>query len=235
MDAITVRGLDFSYGSTQVLDHVDFTVPHGRVAVLLGPNGAGKSTLLKLLLRELFLSSDDKSIWLLGVPLKQFKGWRKISYVPQRGMASYQNFPASVEEIVRADLYSGIGRFSFARKKEKELVRQSLCLVGMEDFSKRLIGRLSGGQQQRVLLARALVKKPELLLMDEPTTGMDEKSTKEFYRLLREINRTQGVTVLMVTHDRKRLEPFADDIWLLEDGRMALIKTDGEEHHHGDL
>lgn len=235
MDAITVRGLDFSYGSTQVLDHVDFTVPQGRLAVLLGPNGAGKSTLLKLLLGELTLGGEDKSIRLLDIPLRQFKGWREISYVPQRGMASYQNFPASVEEIVRADLYSGIGRFSLSRKKEKEQVLQALCLVGMEDFAKRLIGRLSGGQQQRVLLARALVKNPKLLLMDEPTTGMDEKSTRDFYRLLREINIKQGVTVLMVTHDRKRLEPFADDIWLLEEGHMELIKTDGEDNHHGDF
>lgn len=235
MDAITVRGLDFSYGSTQVLDHVDFTVPQGRLAVLLGPNGAGKSTLLKLLLGELTLGGEDKSIRLLDIPLRQFKGWREISYVPQRGMASYQNFPASVEEIVRADLYSGIGRFSLSRKKEKEQVLQALCLVGMEDFAKRLIGRLSGGQQQRVLLARALVKNPKLLLMDEPTTGMDEKSTRDFYRLLREINMKQGVTVLMVTHDRKRLEPFADDIWLLEEGHMELIKTDGEDNHHGDF
>lgn len=235
MDVITVRGLDFSYGSTQVLHHVDFTVPAGRLAVLLGPNGAGKSTLLKLLLGELSFSGEEGKIRLLGSPLKQFKGWRRISYVPQRGMASYQNFPASVEEIVRADLYSGIGRFPLARKKEKEQVRQALCLVGMEGFANRLIGRLSGGQQQRVLLARALVKVPKLLLLDEPTSGMDEKSTEDFYRLLREINMKQGVTVLMVTHDRKRLEPFADEIWLLEDGCMKHVRTGREENDNGNI
>lgn len=235
MDAISVKGLDFSYGNTHVLKHVDFTVSAGRLAVLLGPNGAGKSTLLKLLLGELSLNGEDGGIWLLGVKLRQFKNWRKISYVPQRGMASYQNFPASVEEIVRADLYGGIGRFSFAGKREKEQVGQALCLVGMEEFAKRLIGRLSGGQQQRVLLAKALVKGPKLLLMDEPTTGMDEKSTEDFYRLLRKINQEQGVTVLTVTHDRKRLEPFADDIWFLEDGKMEQIKTVREEDGNGDI
>ena len=105
----------------------------------------------------------------------------------------------------------------------------------MENFAKRLISRLSGGQQQRILLARALVNRPQLLIMDEPTTGMDEQSTEDFYRLLRKINLEQGVTVLMVTHDRKRLEPFADHIWLLEDGTMKQIQTGQEENGNGDI
>lgn len=235
MDAIAVKELDFSYGSTQVLNHINFTVPMGRFAVLLGQNGAGKSTLLKLMLGELTLNGAAGNIQLLGRDIRQFKNWQEISYVPQNGMASYQNFPASVEEIVQANLYAQIGLFRFAGKKEKELVRQALIQVGMESFAKRLIGRLSGGQQQRILLARALVNRPQLLLMDEPTSGMDEKSTEDFYRLLRNINREQGVTVMMVTHDRKRLEPFADDIWLLDDGSMKLVKTGQEENGNGDI
>lgn len=233
MDAIAVKGLDFSYGNTQVLKHIDFTVPTGHFAVLLGQNGAGKSTLMKLLLGELALGGDSGEIRLLGLLTRQFKCWREISYVPQRGMASYENFPASVEEIVQANLYAQIGRFRFAGKKEKEQVGQALIQVGMEDFAKRLIGRLSGGQQQRVLLARALVNKPRLLLLDEPTSGMDEKSTEDFYRLLKTINRQQGVTILMVTHDRKRLEPYAEDIWLLEDGNMRNVKAGQEEQGNG--
>ena len=229
MDAIAVKELDFSYGSAQILNHISFTIPAGRFAVLLGQNGAGKSTLLKLMLGELPLGGAGGTIELLGCDIRQFKNWREISYVPQGGMTSYQNFPASVEEIVQANLYAQIGRFRFAGKKEKEQVRQALCKVGMEDFGKRLIGRLSGGQQQRVLLARALVNRPRLLLMDEPTSGMDEKSTALFYRLLRQINREQGVTVWMVTHDRKRLEAYADDIWLLEDGKMKLYESRGTD------
>lgn len=235
MDAIAVKELDFFYGNTQVLNKINFTVPAGRFAVLLGENGAGKSTLMKLLLGELTIGANEGEIRLLGIGARQFKSWQEISYVPQRGMASYENFPASVEEIVQANLYARIGRFRFAGKKEKEEVRQALILVGMEDFGKRLIGRLSGGQQQRVLLARALVNKPRLLLLDEPTSGMDEKSTEGFYRLLKTINQQQGVTILMVTHDRKRLEPFAEDIWLLEDGGMRQVKTGQEEQGNGDI
>ena len=149
-------------------------------------------------------------------------------------MASYQSVPASVEEVVRANLYAQIGPFRLAGRREKEQVRQALLQVGMADFGKRLIGRLSGGQQQRILLARALVNRPCLLLMDEPTSGMDEKSTEDFYQLLRRINREQGVTVLMVTHDRKRLEAIADNIWLLKEGNMKLIQG-REETDNGDI
>ena len=165
MDVIAVKGLDFSYGNTQILKNINFTVPEGRFAVLLGPNGAGKSTLIKLMLGELPLSGQTGKIELLGQEIRQFKDWKKISYVSQNGMASCQNFPASVEEFVQAGLYTQIGKFRFAGKREREQVRRVLHQVGMGDFAKRLIGRLSGGQQQRVLLARALINAPRLLLL----------------------------------------------------------------------
>ena len=214
MDVIAVKGLDFSYGNTQILKNINFTVPEGRFAVLLGPNGAGKSTLIKLMLGELPLSGQTGKIELLGQEIRQFKDWKKISYVSQNGMASCQNFPG---------------------KREREQVRRVLHQVGMGDFAKRLIGRLSGGQQQRVLLARALINAPRLLLLDEPTSGMDEDSTTLFYRLLYQINREQGVTIWIVTHDRKRLMAYADDIWLLEDEKMKLVQPGREEGEHGNL
>ena len=235
MDAIAVKGLDFSYGNTRILKNINFTVPEGRFAVLLGPNGAGKSTLLKLMLGELPLNGQNGRIELLGREIRQFKNWQKVSCVSQNGMASCQNFPASVEEIVQANLYAQIGRFRFAGKKEKEQVRCALEKVGMEAFAKRLIGRLSGGQQQRVLLAKALVNEPGLLLLDEPASGMDENSTMLFYQLLCRINREQGVTIWIITHDRKRLEASADDIWFLEEGTMKQVRAGQKEACYGDL
>ena len=235
MDAIAVKGLDFSYGNTRILRNINFTIPEGRFAVLLGPNGAGKSTLLKLMLGELPLNGQRGRIELLGQEIRQFKDWQKVSYVSQNGMASCQNFPASVEELVQADLYAQIGRFRFAGRKEKEQGRSALNQVGMGDFAKRMIGRLSGGQQQRVLLARALVNAPRLLLLDEPTFGMDEDSTTLFYRLLYQINREQGVTIWIVTHDRKRLMAYADDIWLLEDESLKPVQPGRKENNYGNL
>ena len=187
------------------------------------------------MLGELPLNGQNGRIELLGREIRQFKNWQKVSCVSQNGMATCQNFPASVEEIVQANLYAQIGRFRFAGKKEKEQVRCALEKVGMEAFAKRLIGRLSGGQQQRVLLAKALVNEPGLLLLDEPASGMDENSTMLFYQLLCRINREQGVTIWIITHDRKRLEAYADDIWFLEEGTMKQVRAGQKEACYGDL
>lgn len=129
MDTIEVQIQKFSYGNVQVLKQIQFTVPEGTFCVLLGQNGAGKSTLLKLMLGEISLD-EQGAIRLFGQNVCQFHSWSKISYVPQGGMASYQNFPASVEEIVQANLYTRIGKFRFAGKEEKEMVQQALGTTG---------------------------------------------------------------------------------------------------------
>ncbi|MDO4293791.1 MAG: metal ABC transporter ATP-binding protein [Eubacteriales bacterium] len=215
-----MENVSFSYEKGEkVLDGVSLALPEGRFAALLGENGAGKSTLLKLLLGELPLEHGGK-ILLLGQDVRQFRDWSRISYVAQNGMDSWKDFPASAAEIVQANLYRQIGPFRFAGKKERRKVREALALVGMEDYAGRLIGRLSGGQQQRVLLARALVNEPKLLVLDEPTSALDEKNTDGFYRLLLEIREKKELTVLMVTHDRKRAVKYADVIWELEEGRI---------------
>lgn len=235
MNAIEIKDLNFSYESIPVLEGVNISVPSGRFAALIGANGAGKSTLIKILLRELPLTGERGTIKLMGNDLRQFNKWKEVGYVPQNGMASYKDFPASVEEIIQANLYAQIGMFRFAGKKEKEQVLSALRQVGMEPFRKRLIGKLSGGQQQRILLARALVNRPKLLILDEPTSGVDEKNTEEFYRLIRTFNREEGVTVFLVTHDRRRLPGLADDIWLLEEGVMRQIQSSQEGDDNGNI
>lgn len=223
MEMINISDISFSYGNSQILDHASLHVSEGHFSALIGSNGAGKSTLMKLMLGEMRLGKDNGSIQLMGQDIRQFKDWKKISYVPQNGMVSYRDFPASVEEIVMANLYSQIGRFRLPGKKEKEQVHQALCQVGMEDYQNGLIGRLSGGQQQRVLLARSLVNHPQLLLLDEPTSGIDEQNTNEFYQLLQRLNQKRDMTILMVTHDLQSLHDLADDVWLLEDGKTRLL------------
>lgn len=235
MSAIEIKGLTFSYGSTPVLEGVDFSLPKGRFAALIGSNGAGKSTLIKLLLGELPLTGETGSIRIMEHDLRQFHEWKEVGYVPQNGMTLYKDFPASVEEIVQANLYAQVGMFRYAGKREKEQVLLALRQVGMEPFRKRLIGKLSGGQQQRVLLARALVNRPRLLILDEPTSGVDEKNTEEFYKLIQRSNREDGVTVLLVTHDRKRLTGLADDIWQIEDGSLNQISDNQEADNNGNI
>lgn len=245
---LEVRDLSFSYGETPVLSHLSLTLPRGSFAALIGSNGAGKSTLLKLLLGE--LAPDAGTITLQGREgaVRGKKGPR-IGYVPQDGLARHADFPASVLEIVLAELSGEIGLFRFPRAEHRQRARQALELVGMQDYEKRLIGALSGGQRQRVLLARSLVARPEVMILDEPTTGMDQPSAEQFYQLLARLNREQGMTILMVSHEIDRLCPYVDHIFSLQDRTLVSLDPKAvqaryaqplptltvQEDEHGDL
>ena len=218
---VETAGLSFSYGEVSVLSDITFGLDEGGFAALIGSNGAGKSTLLKLLLGE--LSPTSGTVRLLGQEAASFKAWPKLGYVPQEGLAKHTDFPASVAEIVGANLFPEIGLFRFPRRKHRERVRQVLELVGMGGYEKRLIGALSGGQRQRVLLARALISMPEVMLLDEPTTGMDQESADGFYRLLSELNRTNGLSILMVSHDVERVCGYVSTLFCLERGTLVEL------------
>jgi len=170
---------------------------------LVGPNGAGKTTLLKLILG--LLVPDSGEIRFFGRELSKCKDWSKISYVPQKATGFDVNFPIKVEEVVLMGRAAqrGLGRpYSLEDKKQARL---ALERVGLWSFKDRLIGDLSGGQQQRVFLARALAGEPRLLFLDEPVTGIDQASQEEIYALLRELNRQEGLTLILVSHDIERI------------------------------
>ena len=233
MNAIEIKNLHFSYGKENVLDGVSLCLKEGRLAILAGENGAGKSTLLRLLLGELPIGenpkgdqeegSSDGSIEILGQDIRQFKDWSSISYVPQNGMGGWKDFPASVEEIVRANLYKQIGLFRFAGKKERQQVRAALAQVGMEEYQNRLIGRLSGGQQQRVLLARALAAGSQVLVLDEPVTGLDPRITEEMYAMLERCIHELGLTIMMVSHDLPRVFHEVHQVLYLAKGKQMFF------------
>ena len=227
MNAIEIKNLHFSYGKENVLDGVSLCLKEGRLAILAGENGAGKSTLLRLLLGELPIGeshkgdqeegSSDGSIDILVQHIRQFKDWSSISYVPQNGMGGWKDFPASVEEIVRANLYKQIGLFRFAGKKERQQVRAALAQVGMEEYQNRLIGRLSGGQQQRVLLARALVNEPKLLILDEPFNGLDKHGVEEIRKILLELKK-EGKSILLASHNAEDIRILCDRVFEMDGG-----------------
>ena len=237
MNAIEIKNLHFSYGKENVLDGVSLCLKEGRLAILAGENGAGKSTLLRLLLGELPIGeshkgdqeegSSDGSIEILGQDIRQFKDWSSISYVPQNGMGGWKDFPASVEEIVRANLYKQIGLFRFAGKKERQQVRAALAQVGMEEYQNRLIGRLSGGQQQRVAIARALMLQPDILCFDEPTSALDPELTGEELKVIRGLA-DRHTTMVIFTHEMKFARDAADRI-LFMDGGVVVEQGDAKE------
>lgn len=196
---IDIKKLSYRYEKDTVLKDINLSVPSGSFLAIVGPNGSGKSTLLKLILGLLKLQQGE--IHLCGKEIGKFKDWHKIGYVSQKANSFNSGFPATVFEVVASGLTRKIGMFKMFKKEHAELVLDALDSVGMKQFVNRNIGELSGGQQQRVFIARALVSKPMLLILDEPTVGVDAENVTNFYQMLDDLNKSLGITLILVTHD----------------------------------
>ncbi len=242
---IEAENLGFSYGGEKVFSGVNFAVREGDFVALIGNNGAGKSTLMRLLLGE--MTPGEGRVRLFGQEVSRFRAWPRIGYVPQNAARAGQDFPASVREIVEANLYAGAGLFRRPGRALRERAADALRQVDMAGFEKRAIGELSGGQQQRVMLARVLAGRPEVMLLDEPTSGVDSRTVEALYALLARLNRG-GLTILMVTHDVARASRIASRVICLEEGSLVELppqqikeelrhrhKHPAEEDHHGHL
>jgi zinc transport system ATP-binding protein len=231
---LSVKDLNFSFGSTKVLSDISFTVEIGDFIGLIGPNGSGKTTLLKLILG--ILAPQSGEIEILGSRADDFRQWSSIGYVPQKAANIDESFPANVEEVVSMGLLP-TKRFpkSFG-EKDHQIIKKALKTVDMLEYSTRRIGELSGGQQQRVFIARAIVSQPKILFLDEPTTGVDQKSQKKFYELLSELNKS-GITIVLVSHDIGRITKYVTKIASLNQ-RMEFYGTHADfcawdsRHHH---
>ncbi len=196
---IELQNVSFQYEHTKVLHNISFSVSEGDFLAILGPNGSGKSTLLKLLLGIVKPLSGE--IKLFGESINSFHNREWVGYVSQKSNAFNSAFPATVEEVVKSGLTKKLGLFRRIPKNANRLVRNALESVGMENYMSRNIGQLSGGQQQRVFIARALIAEPKLLILDEPTVGIDHENVQSFYDMLATLNKEQQKTIILVTHD----------------------------------
>ncbi|MEH7549220.1 MULTISPECIES: metal ABC transporter ATP-binding protein [Bacillaceae] len=219
---IEIKHLSYRYEKESVLEDINITIPDGSFLAIVGPNGSGKSTLLKLVLGLLKLQRGD--ILLFGQEISKFRDWQKIGYVSQKANSFNTGFPATVFEVVSSGLTKKLGLFTFFKKEHKEKVIEALEAVGMAEFSQRNIGELSGGQQQRVFIARALVSEPNLLILDEPTVGVDAENVHSFYEMLGDLNTSRGITLLLVTHD----------IGTISDKVTHVACLNKHLHFHGD-
>ncbi|MFD1736574.1 metal ABC transporter ATP-binding protein [Bacillus salitolerans] len=199
LHVLDIRNLSFQYNHQTVLDEINLTIPKGAFMGLVGPNGSGKSTLLKCILGLLKPSIGE--LYLFGEKSSDFHAWHKVGYVSQKANSFNTGFPATVFEVVSTGLVSKLGLFKRMKNGDKQQVHEAIKSVGMEEFMNRNIGELSGGQQQRVFIARALVSGPEFLILDEPTVGVDTQNVQNFYNLLEKLNKENGITLLLVTHD----------------------------------
>lgn len=196
---IDIKDISFDYEQTKALDHISLKVEEGDFLAILGPNGSGKSTLLKIMLG--LIKPTKGSIDLFGQDAKNFKHREWIGYVSQKSNSFNSGFPATVEEVVAGGLAKKSGLFRRLPKNYKQSVKEALEAVGMESFIDRSVSELSGGQQQRVFIARALVAKPKVLILDEPTVGIDHQNVQSFYNMLASLNRDKNITLVLVTHD----------------------------------
>ena len=197
--SINLKDISFKYENSLVLENVSFSLQKGEFLGLIGPNGSGKSTLIKIILG--ILKPTKGEIELFDRPISHFNEWSKIGYVSQKANTFNGGFPATVFEVVSTGLFGKMGLFKWMGKQEKEMVKHAIDTVGLSGYEKQNIGKLSGGQQQRVFIARALVSEPELLILDEPTVGVDENSEMQFYQLLEKMHSDLKVSLLLVTHD----------------------------------
>ncbi|GAA0439288.1 MAG: metal ABC transporter ATP-binding protein [Bacillota bacterium] len=218
---VTMKDIDFSYENKKVLDHINFAIPRGSFMGLIGPNGGGKTTLIKIILG--LQKPDTGSVELFGQSLEHFSDWNKIGFVSQKANSFNKGFPATVFEVVSMGLTAKVGYFKFFTRKHKAKIIDAIAQVGMGAYTHENIGNLSGGQQQRIFIARALVNDPELLILDEPTVGVDKENVQRFYELLYQLNSQKKITMLMVTHDTGTMTKHATEI-------VCLNKT---LHFHG--
>ena len=213
MSLITCSGLSFSYENQTVVSGLDFRVEEGDYLCIVGENGTGKTTLIRGLLG---LKKPSGGKLLLGDGLKS----TQIGYVPQQD-AVQKDFPASVSEVTLSGCLNARGLLPGYSAAQKKRALENLELLGSSDLKNRSFQELSGGQRQRVLLARSLCAAERLLLLDEPTTGLDPLAIEEFYTLMDDLNRKRHMTLIMVSHAIREAVEHADHILhLSQDGNF---------------
>ena len=204
MNIISVDNLTFCYNGLEVISDISFAVRKGDYLGIAGPNGSGKSTLIKNILG--ILQPQKGFVHIFDQPLISFNQWNRIGYLPQRINALNQHFPGTVEEIVQLG----------TKKRNTIELKRTLEMMGIAHLAARLIGELSYGEQQRTMLARTLINQPDLLIFDEPTTALDPETREIFYSLTDEMNRANGTTIILITHDTGGIGQYARNLLYLD-------------------
>ncbi|MBR2785939.1 MAG: ATP-binding cassette domain-containing protein [Clostridia bacterium] len=213
MNLIQIRKLSTTYNGHIAIKDISLDIKPGEYICLVGENGSGKSTLLKTIVG---LNKKDSGDITKNIAPE------KISYLAQNNMIDL-DFPATAKEIIMTGVQMR-GRLPFYKKQDYENLKQICELLGIKDLMNRQIGELSGGQRQRVMLARALIRNPELLILDEPCSGLDVNVTKELYDILEKFNKETGLTIIMATHDLDEIKTEKVRVVCL----ATTVKFDGD-------
>jgi len=214
---LKVSNLSFGYDYRTVLKDISFTLESGNFLVMIGNNGSGKTTLIKCILGVNRVPS--KKIFFNDVDITNFNKWIKIGYVPQKFDDFNYEFPITVNEILNVSKYS---------KVDEEEKLNLLDQMGILELQNENINNLSGGQMQRVFITRALMNKPELLILDEPTVGVDHDNVTRFYRVVNDLN-AQGVSIILIAHDLKASHANYTHVMRLDEGKAEIISSIDQE------
>jgi zinc transport system ATP-binding protein len=226
--ALEFDQVTFGYGRTPVLREVSLVIHPGEFYAIVGANGSGKTTLMKLGLG--LLHATYGTVRLFGEPVGQFSDWHKVGYVPQRA-AARPTLPISVDEVIRTGLAGHLGLVRRPGQQHRERIEHVIDVMGLHDIRRRPINRLSGGQQQRALIARALVTAPRLLVLDEPTTGVDATARHALREALEHLVRVEAVAVAYISHDPEGFSGLAHHVVEVTAGRLHDVAL--EDHAHG--
>lgn len=207
MTILEVENLKVSYSNHVALENINFKIEDGEYVCLVGENGSGKSTLVKSIVG---LLKPDEGKVSVNISLDE------VSYLSQTNLKDL-DFPATSKEIIMSGVQKH-NKLPFYTKKDKELYKEIIKKLKIEELQYKRIGDLSGGQKQRVLIARALIREPKLLILDEPATGLDYNITKELYKILEYENKENKMTIIMATHD-------LDEINEIKPRIISLAKT----------
>jgi len=225
---VELKGVTVAYGRLRVLEDVDLTVPAGAFLAIIGPNGAGKTTLVRTILG--LVKPLSGTVRVFGRPPQALGALRRqIGYVPQMHTVDLR-FPVRARDVVMMGRYARLGLFRRPGRADHQAVQRAMARVGVADLADRPLGDLSGGQRQRVFLARALATEPRLLVLDEPTAGVDVQTSNSLYELLRDFQQ-EGITVIMVSHDVGVVSQYVDGVAcvnrrLVAHGRPEVVLTE---------
>lgn len=211
--------VSFYYGEVPALTNLSFSVQQGDYVGVIGPNGGGKTTLIKMMLG--LLTPTEGMVSVFGQPIQALKERHLIGYVPQRITHSAVEFPATVHEVVESGRTPRLGLWQRFSAHDYEAVEEALVNAEVAHLRHRRLAQLSGGERQRVFIARALAAKPRILILDEPTVGVDLKAQEKFFAFLKELNTQHGITIIFVTHDIDVIAQEATTVLCLNHGLVC--------------
>jgi zinc transport system ATP-binding protein len=229
---ISIRNVCFEYQVHEVLHKVSGDIERGDYVALVGENGSGKTTLIKIILG--LLKPKHGTVKIFGEPIKKFHDWSRIGYLPQSLQMANRQFPATVYEIIAEGAISKHSFFKKLSHKNKEQITSVARQMNLLKLLNRPINNLSGGQWQRVLLARALVNKPELLILDEPSNTLDSLSREQFFTYLKKLNQENKTTIILITHDIGTVGNYANKL-LYVDKTVQFFGKFSDFCHSGDM